>query len=83
MLQKSQEGVAGRESRDGNRRNHLGILPQAFVLQEKDETLEGVVGRVEYARPVEEFLSLLHLGQLTHAGKRAVNGLGRYRFRKS
>lgn len=79
----SREEVAGRESRDGNRRNHLGILPQAFVLQKKYEMLEGVVGRVEYAGPVEQFLPLLHLGQLTHAGKRAVNVLGRYRSRKS
>jgi len=42
-----------------------------------------VVGRVEYAGPVEEFLPLLHIGQLTHAGKRAVFGLGRYRLRES
>jgi hypothetical protein len=47
------------------------------------ETLEGVVGRVEYAGPVEEFLPLLRIGQLTHAGKRAVFGLGRYRLRES
>jgi hypothetical protein len=46
----------------------------------RSETLEGVVGRVEYAGPVEEFLPLLHIGQLTHAGKRAVFGLGRYRL---
>jgi len=40
--------------------------------------LEGVVGGVEYAGPIEEFLPLLYMGQLTHVGKRAVFGLGRY-----
>ncbi|MBA3637397.1 MAG: CRISPR system precrRNA processing endoribonuclease RAMP protein Cas6, partial [Rubrobacteraceae bacterium] len=52
-------------------------------FKRKSETLEGVVGRVEYAGPVEEFLPLLHIGQLTHAGKRAVFGLGRYRLREA
>ena len=52
-------------------------------FRQRSETLEGVVGRVEYAGPVEEFLPLLHVGQLTHAGKRAVFGLGRYRLRES
>ena len=52
-------------------------------FRKKSETLEGVVGRVEYAGPVEEFLPLLHIGQLTHAGKRAVFGLGRYRLRET
>ncbi len=44
----------------------------------KSEALEGIVGSVEYAGPVEEFLPLLCMGQLTHLGKRAVFGLGRY-----
>jgi hypothetical protein len=52
-------------------------------FRKRRETLEGVVGRVEYAGPVEEFLPLLHIGQLTHAGKRAVFGLGRYRLRET
>jgi hypothetical protein len=52
-------------------------------FRRKSETLEGVVGRVEYAGPVEEFLPLLNIGQLTHAGKRAVFGLGRYRLRET
>lgn len=52
-------------------------------FKKKNETLEGVVGRVEYAGPVEEFLPLLHIGQPTHAGKRAVFGLGRYRLREA
>jgi hypothetical protein len=52
-------------------------------FRQRSETLEGVVGRVEYAGPVEEFLPLLHIGQLTHAGKRAVFGLGRYKLRKA
>ena len=52
-------------------------------FRQRSETLEGVVGQVEYAGPVEEFLPLLHIGQLTHAGKRAVFGLGRYRLRES
>ena len=47
--------------------------------RKKSEALEGVVGGVEYAGPVEEFLPLLCMGQLTHLGKRAVFGLGRYR----
>jgi hypothetical protein len=52
-------------------------------FRKKTETLEGVVGQVEYTGPVEEFLPLLYIGQLTHAGKRAVFGLGRYRLRES
>ena len=52
-------------------------------FRQRSETLEGVVGRVEYAGPVEEFLPLLHIGQLTHTGKRAVFGLGRYRLRET
>jgi hypothetical protein len=47
-------------------------------FRKKLERLEGVVGGVEYAGPVEEFLPLLSMGQLTHVGKRAVSGLGRY-----
>ncbi|CAN5687041.1 hypothetical protein BH18ACT11_BH18ACT11_19990 [soil metagenome] len=43
-------------------------------------TLEGIVGRVEYAGPLEEFLPLLVMGGLAHVGKRAVFGLGRYRI---
>ena len=50
-------------------------------FRKKSETLEGVVGRVEYVGSVGEFLPLLHIGQLTHAGKRAVFGLGSYRLR--
>jgi hypothetical protein len=49
-------------------------------FRKKSETLEGDVGRVEYVGPVEEFLPLLHIGQLTHTGKRAVFGLGRYQL---
>lgn len=45
----------------------------------RSEALEGVVGRAEYAGPLEEFLPFLCLGQLTHVGRRAVFGLGRYR----
>ncbi len=49
-------------------------------FKKKSELLEGVVGHAEYAGPVEEFLPLLCMGQLTHVGKRAVFGLGRYRM---
>ncbi len=49
-------------------------------FRNRSEPLEGVVGRVEYAGPVQEFLPLLEMGQLTHVGKRAVFGLGRYRM---
>jgi hypothetical protein len=52
-------------------------------FKNKSEPLEGIVGRVEYAGLVEEFLPLVTMGQLTHVGKRAVFGLGRYRLRKS
>ncbi len=48
-------------------------------FKKKFEPLEGVVGGVEYAGPVEEFLPLICMGQLAHLGKRAVFGLGRYR----
>jgi hypothetical protein len=48
--------------------------------RKKSEALEGIVGGVEYAGPIEEFLPLLCMGQLTHLGKRAVFGLGRYRM---
>jgi hypothetical protein len=47
-------------------------------FKKKFEPLEGVVGGVEYAGPVEEFLPLICIGQLAHLGKRAVFGLGRY-----
>jgi|SRR5215207_176235 len=47
-------------------------------FKKKVEPLEGAVGGVEYAGPMEEFLPLICLGQLTHVGKRAVFGLGRY-----
>ena len=49
-------------------------------FRQKSEPLEGVVGRAEYAGTVEEFLRLLVMCQLTHVGKRAVFGLGRYRL---
>ena len=49
-------------------------------FRNRSEPLEGVVGRAEYAGAVEEFLPLLGMGQLTHVGKRAVFGLGRYRM---
>ena len=47
-------------------------------FKKKFEPLEGVIGGVEYAGPMEEFLPLICLGQFTHVGKRAVFGLGRY-----
>jgi hypothetical protein len=49
-------------------------------FKKKGEPLGGIVGRVGYAGAVEEFLPLLGMGQLTHVGKRAVFGLGRYRM---
>lgn len=49
-------------------------------FKKRTELLEGVVGNVEYAGPIEEFLPLLCAGQLTHVGKHAVFGLGRYRM---
>lgn len=48
-------------------------------FRKRSEALEGIVGRVEYAGPMERFLPLLKMSQLTHAGRRAVFGLGRYR----
>lgn len=44
----------------------------------KVELLEGIVGNVEYSGPISTFLPLICMGQLTHVGKRAVFGLGRY-----
>ena len=49
-------------------------------FRKESEPLEGVVGSAEYTGPIEEFLPLLCMGQLTHVGKRAVFGLGRYRL---
>ncbi|CAN5169110.1 CRISPR system precrRNA processing endoribonuclease RAMP protein Cas6 [soil metagenome] len=50
-------------------------------FKKKGETLEGVVGGVEYVgAAIGEFLPLLCMGQLVHVGKRSVFGLGRYRI---
>lgn len=49
-------------------------------FKKKSEALEGVVGSAEYEGPVKEFLPLMCLGQISHLGKRAVFGLGRYRL---
>ncbi len=49
-------------------------------FKNKSEPLEGLIGQAEYAGPIEEFLPLLEMGQLTHVGKRTVFGLGRYRL---
>ncbi len=49
-------------------------------FKQKSEQLEGIVGSAEYAGTFEEFLPLIVMGQLTHVGKRAVFGLGRYRI---
>lgn len=49
-------------------------------FKKRSEALEGVVGSVEYAGPVEEFLPLMCMGEISHLGKRAVFGLGRYRI---
>ena len=48
-------------------------------FKKKSEALEGVVGGAVYEGSYQEFLPLLYMGQLTHVGKRAVFGLGRYR----
>jgi hypothetical protein len=45
----------------------------------RSQRLEGVVGEVVYAGAIQGFLPLLCMGQLTHVGKGAVFGLGRYR----
>ncbi|MGI8865848.1 MAG: CRISPR system precrRNA processing endoribonuclease RAMP protein Cas6 [Rubrobacteraceae bacterium] len=49
-------------------------------FRKKSEPLEGVVGSVEYEGPVGEFLPLMCTGQISHLGKRAVFGLGKYRI---
>lgn len=49
-------------------------------FKNKTEPLEGIVGEAEYAGPLREVLPLLIMGELTHLGKRAVFGLGRYRI---
>jgi hypothetical protein len=47
-------------------------------FKKRIEPLEGIVGSVEYAGPLREFLPLIGMGQLAHVGKRTVFGLGRY-----
>jgi len=49
-------------------------------FKKRSEALEGVVGGAEYEGSYQDFLPLLCMGQLTHVGKRAVFGLGRYRL---
>ena len=51
--------------------------PALLLVQEEERGSEGVVGGVEYAGPIEEFLPLLYMGQLTHVGKRAEARDGR------
>lgn len=58
----------------------MGIVSPLPLIQEKVGPIEGVVGSVEYVGPIEEFLPLICMGQLTHLGKQAVFGLGRYRI---
>ncbi len=49
-------------------------------FRNRTEALEGIVGEAEYDGPaIVEFLPLLKMGELTHVGKRAVFGLGRYK----
>lgn len=45
--------------------------------------LGGLVGEVVYEGPLEEFRPLLRLGELVHAGKGAVFGLGKYEILKN
>lgn len=50
-------------------------------FKKRDDTLDGVVGSAEYAgEEIEGFLPLLCMGQVSHVGRRAVFGLGRYRI---
>jgi CRISPR-associated endoribonuclease Cas6 len=43
-------------------------------FKKKSDPLEGIVGHVEYAGPIEEFLPLLEMGQLTHVGNVPSSG---------
>lgn len=49
-------------------------------FKNRTEALEGVVGEARYSGATGEFLPLLKLGEISHVGKRAVFGLGRYRL---
>ena len=50
------------------------------LVEERVAQFRGQVRRyLEGKLSLEEFLPLLCLGQLTHVGRRAVFGLGRYR----
>ena len=49
-------------------------------FKRRSDTLEGVMGEAVYTGSFEQFLPFLCIGQLTHIGKRAVFGLGRYRL---
>jgi hypothetical protein len=42
--------------------------------------LGGVVGKVEYAGDLTEFLPLLEIGRWVHAGKNSVFGLGQFDY---
>jgi hypothetical protein len=48
--------------------------------QESRMNLGGLVGRLTYQGPLAVFVPLLKLGELTHAGKGAVFGMGKYRI---
>lgn len=49
-------------------------------FKNRTEMLEGIVGEAGYAGPVEEFLPLLKMGEISHVGKKSVFGLGKYRI---
>lgn len=48
--------------------------------QDNKMNLAGLVGRVTYGGPVSVFAPLLRLGELTHVGKGAVFGMGKYKI---
>lgn len=48
--------------------------------QDNKMNLGGLVGRVTYHGPVSPFMPILRLGQLTHVGKGAVFGMGKYKI---
>ncbi|MFZ5652218.1 MAG: CRISPR system precrRNA processing endoribonuclease RAMP protein Cas6 [Bacillota bacterium] len=42
--------------------------------------LGGLVGRVTYHGPLSAFMPIIMLGELTHVGKGAVFGMGKYKI---
>ncbi|MCA3748931.1 MAG: CRISPR system precrRNA processing endoribonuclease RAMP protein Cas6 [Rubrobacter sp.] len=85
VWQKDFKEIVGRAEKVGTVRDATSWVSfrRFSSFRGKTERLEGMVGSAVYAGPLQEFLPLLCMGQLTHAGRHAVFGLGRYRISRS